>query len=163
MKLIGAMLLLSACVCGGCYAAGLLDRRVKILQTLIQLTDAIMTELQSRLPYISELLPELANRPAFSGLCFLRDAAADAAQFPESWNTAVQQDGTLCDEAKAILTTVGQTLGSTTIDGQLSALRLCEKRFTALHAEAAEYARQKGTLCRSFGFLGGIFLVILLL
>ena len=59
MKLIGAMLLLSACVCGGCYAASLLDRRVKILQTLIQLTDAIMTELQSRLPYRPSALAEL--------------------------------------------------------------------------------------------------------
>lgn len=163
MKLIGAVLVLCACVSGGCYAAGRLEHRVKVLQTLIQLTDSIMTELQSRLPFIAEMLPELAGRTAFSGLRFLQDAAANAGQFPESWNDAVTRDPALSDESKAVMITVGQTLGSTTLDGQISALHLCEKRLSALHADTAEYAKQKGALCRSFGFLGGIFLVILLL
>lgn len=163
MKLTGAMLLLGACILCGCRAASRLDRQVRCLRTLMQLIDTMMTELQSRLPFLSELLPLLADKPAFAGLPFLQEAARNTDTFPESWNAAVETDSTLTDEARSVLITVGQTLGSTTLEGQISALRLCEKQLLELYGQAAERARQKGTLCRSMGLLSGMFLVILLL
>ena len=163
MRFTGAILILTACLFGGCCAADRLKCRAGLIQTLMQLNNALMTELESRLPFIAELLPALAERPAFRCLKFLREAAQHAEQFPESWDKAVRDDKALPEEARAVLTTIGQTLGSTTLEGQLSALRLCEQRLTALYTESAEYARQKGTLCRSLGLLGGMFLVILLI
>ncbi|MBQ8922045.1 MAG: stage III sporulation protein AB [Oscillospiraceae bacterium] len=163
MKLLGAMLLLAASMLCGCMMAAKLRERVQLLQRLIRLTDAIITELQHNLPFIADLLPQLAAMPAFRSLHFLQIAAARADSFPESWQEAVNTDVALPQDVREVLVTVGQTLGSTTLEGQVSALRLCQQQLITLRERAEELSRRKGGLFRSMGLLCGMFLVILLL
>ena len=163
MKLLGAMLLLAASVTCGCSMAEKLRNRVTFLQTLIRLTDTVITELQSNLPFIADLLPHLAEMPAFRSLHFLQSAAQNADAFPESWQDAVTADAALTQDMREVLITFGQTLGSTTLEGQVSALRLCQQQLTVMRDSAAEQFRQKGGMLRSMGLLCGMFLVILLL
>ena len=49
------------------------------------------------------------------------------------------------------------------MEGQLAALALCAEQLSAMQKTAEEQAKQKGTLCRSFGILTGMFFVILLM
>jgi stage III sporulation protein AB len=123
----------------------------------------MMTELRSSLPLIAELLRETAAEAQFRQLAFLQQAAAEAAQFPESWDAALSADSALSPEELSVLQTVGQTLGSMPLDGQLAALQLCLERLAQLQADAELCARSKGRLYRSMGFLGAVFCVVLLL
>lgn len=163
LRLPGGVLLLIAGTLLGCHAAARLDAEARRLRLLRQLLSAAVTELRGTLPVIPELLRSLARMPQFAPLQFLQNAAADAAQFPACWQNAVAADSTLSEDARAVLETVGQTLGSTTLEGQIAALSLCGERLAALQAEAEARAKQQGNLLRSMGVLGSAFLVILLL
>lgn len=163
MKLAGMLLLIWAGALGGCAAARQLDRNVRRIRLLRQLVTAMMTELRSNLPLIADLLRTLAAQPAFRQLGFLQTAAARASAFPQCWETALAQDDTLSPEEIAVLETVGQTLGSTALEGQLSALELCLERLAVLQEDAVLRARSKGRLYRSLGLLGAVFLAILLI
>lgn len=163
MKLIGAGILLFTGILAGCAAAKKLEHRAAMLRLLRQMLSAMMQELRNTLPLTADLLQTLANMPAFRSLTFLQDAAAHPHDFPNSWLKAVRQDPALTAEMAAVLETVGQTLGSTALDGQLAALALCMERLGALQADAESFAAQKGSLYRSMGVLSALFAAILLL
>lgn len=163
MKLLGAMLLLGAGTLLGSRAAKQLECRARFLRLLRQLLDALRTELRSTLPLTADLLRKTAAQPAYAGLHFLQRAAADADRFPLSWEDALLHDSSLDPDMRAVLETVGQTLGSTTLEGQLSALQLCQERLAAMQSDAEAIAKTKGNLYRSMGVLGAMFFVILLL
>lgn len=163
MKLCGMLLLIWAGTLGGCAAARRLDGNARRIRVLRQLITMMMTELRSNLPLIADLLRTLAAQPAFRSLGFLQDAAAHAAEFPQCWQRALALDETLSPEETAVLETVGQTLGSMALEGQLSALELCLERLAVLQEDAALRARSKGRLYRSLGLLGAVFLAILLI
>lgn len=163
MRAVGAFLLLGACTAGGIRAAKHLERQAEQLRLLrLMLTD-LMNELRFTLAPVSALLQTLAGHAAYRELAFLQNAAANADAFPQSWQTAVSTDRQLTPDAAAVLLTVGQTLGSTALDGQLSALNLCCERLDVLQAAAEQAAQKKGSLCRSLGLFGGLFCVFLLL
>lgn len=163
MKLLGAGLLLCTGVMAGCAAARNLERRAALLRLLRQLLTAMIHELSGLLPLTADLLKHLAAEPAFGSLQFLQEAAADPDAFPASWLEAVRRDPSLPPDAAAVLVTVGQTLGSLPLEGQLAALRLCTERLAVLQNTAEACAAEKGTLCRSMGILGALFFTILLL
>lgn len=163
MKSTGAFLLLGACLLYGISMAKQLERKAARIRLLrLMLTD-LMNELRYTLAPVGELLRTLAGQEAYQELPFLQNAAASADTFPQSWQTAVRSDRQLTPETAAVLETVGQTLGSTALDGQLSALGLCCERLSILQREAEASALKKGTLYRSMGLFGGLFCVILLL
>ena len=163
MKLTGAILLLGACLLCGCRAAKKLEQHAAQLRLLRLLLTDMMNALQFTLAPVSELLQTLAEHAAYRELGFLQSAAARADDFPACWMKSIRQDRQLTPESAAILQTIGQTLGSTALDGQLSALRLCDERLRFLQAEAEQAAKSRGSLYRSLGLFGGLFCVILLL
>ena len=163
MKLIGAGILLCAGLLAGCAAAERLEHRAAMLRTLRQMMTAMIQELQHTLPLTADLLRTLADMPAFGSLAFLQQAAANPDDFPMSWQTSVRNDRSLTADAAAVMETVGQTLGSTALNGQVAALSLCLERLDALQTAAESYAAKKGNLYRSMGILSAMFAVILLL
>lgn len=162
-RLLGGMLLLCAGTLLGCHAAERFSGSARQLRLLRAMVSAMISELRGTLPVIPELLRHIAAMQQFAPLRFLQDAAAHADDFPQCWQDAVAADCTLTEPARAVLDTVGQTLGSTTLDGQVAALTLCAERLAVLCDDAESQAKQKGTLCRSMGVLGSLMLVILLL
>lgn len=163
MKLMGALMVIWAGALLGCAAAARLDARVRRIRLLRQWLTALTAELRQALPLISDLLKKTAAHPAFGSLIFLQTAAARAEMFPDCWDAALAQDNTLTPAERTVLETVGQTLGSSALEGQLASLALCQERLSALQDDAEQLARSKGRLCRSVGLLGGIFLAILLI
>lgn len=163
MKLLGGALLLTAASLLGCCAAGKYTADAVRIRLLRQWLSAVMSALRCALPLISSLLRETALMPQFASLFFLQRAAGQAAAFPACWEEALAADKSLSSAERGVLETVGQTLGSTDLAGQLAALELCDERLAAMQTEAESRAKQKGGLCRSMGILGGLFLVIILL
>ena len=163
MKLLGAELLLCTGILAGSAAARNLERRAATLRLLRQMLTAMMQELNAMLPLTADLLRDLAGMPAFAALPFLQEAAAEPEAFPASWSEAVCRDKTLPDGAAEVLLSVGQTLGSTTLNAQLAAMQLSLERLTALQSDAEAQSTEKGKLCRSMGLLTALFAAILLL
>ena len=163
MKFAGIFLLLTAGMLGGCAAARQLDRRTAHIRTLRQLLTRMMNELRSSLPLTADLLRQTAAEPQFMQLDFLQRAAEHADCFPDCWAAALAADRSLSPEEAAVLGTVGQTLGSMPLDGQLAALQLCLEQLAVLQSDAEQCARSKGRLYRSMGFLGAVFCAILLI
>jgi stage III sporulation protein AB len=163
MKLLGICLLLLAGTLCGCSAARRLTSRAKLLRTLRQLITAAMTELRTTLPLIPDLLRSLASMPDFAGLGFLQSAAENADDFPHCWHEALRQAHSPDGDILAVLETVGQTLGSTALDGQLAALELCLERLSTMQTEAEQLCKSRGHLYRSMGVLTALFFSILLL
>lgn len=163
MKLIGSGFLLCTGILAGCAAARRLTRRAELLRLLRQLLTAMIQELRNTLPLTADLLRMLADMPAFHSLAFLQQAAAHPDCFPQCWTDFVRADPAITPDIAAVLDTVGQTLGSTALDGQLAALQLCLERLGTLQTAAESRAAEKGSLYRSMGILCALFCVILLL
>ena len=163
MKLFGMILLLLSAAELGCLAAGSLRRRTEQLRILRQLVITMMAELKCTLPLIPDMLRTLAAEPSFRSIGFLQDAAAHAEDFPACWAQAAARDTALTPEARKVVETIGETLGSTALDGQLAVLELCAERLQTLYTEQKERADQRGRLYQSMGILSGIFFVIVLL
>ena len=163
LRLFGGMLLLAAGTMLGSRMAERYSGHAKRLRLQRQLISAMITELSGTLPVIPELLRHTAAMPQFAPLRFLQHAAENADAFPQCWQDALDADSSLAEQERAVLETVGQTLGSTTLEGQIAALTLCAERLAALCSDAETLAKEKGTLCRSMGILGTLMLVILLL
>lgn len=156
------LLLVTAALCGNSAAVSL-EQRVRRLRKLELFCDAAASELKFLLPTVGELLTHLAARAEYAELGFLQAMAGMETGFPECWAAAVTTDKTLSAEEREILRTIGETLGSTELAGQLSALALCRERFASCRESAEADLLRRGRLCRSMGLLTGIFLVILLL
>ena len=163
MKLFGMILLVLSAAELGCLAAGTLRRRTEQLRILRQLVITMMAELKCTLPLIPDMLRSLAAEHIFRSLAFLQDAAAHAEDFPACWAEAAANDSTLTAEARKVVESVGETLGSTALDGQLAVLELCAERLEMLYTEQKAHADQRGRLYRSMGILSGVFFVIVLL
>ena len=163
MKYAGLTCILCACTLSGCFASAKLRQTVEQIRILRRLLSAICTELQHTLPFVPDLLCFLAGQAAFRELVFLQEAAANAENYPECWDKALQHDSCLTEPVRDILKTVGQTLGSTTLEGQLSALTLCQEQLREIELDAEQKARQRGNLYCKFGLLAGCFISILLL
>lgn len=163
MRGIGLLLLLvTAALCGNSAARGL-ELRVRRLRKLEFFCTAAASELEFLLPTVRELICSLAARAELAELGFLQAVSGMDGDFPENWRQTVTADKTLSAEERDILLTIGATLGSTELAGQLSALALCRTRFASLRETAEADLLRRGRLCRSMGLLTGIFLVILLL
>ena len=163
MRFTGTVLLLAASVLMGCTAASRLERKAGRIRLLRLFLTDLMNELRYTLAPVSDLLHTLAGNAAYRELAFLQNASANADGFPGSWQIAVHADNQLPAGSSDVLLTVGQTLGSTALEGQLCTLQLCLERLADLQAAAEQSAGKKGALCRSLGLFGGLFCVILLL
>ena len=163
MKLLGVMLILCAgTLCGGAAARSLSAYPAR-LRLLRQMVTAMITELRGTLPLTADLIRQTAAIPDFAPLCFLQAAARNAEQFPYCWRDAVRNDRSLTPEERAVLLTVGDTLGSSTLDGQVAALDLCLERLSEVQSAAEIRCGKKAPVCRSIGILGALFFSILLL
>ncbi len=164
MKLLGCLLLLTMCIGSGMYAASRLQARTRRLQLLVQLINDMMQELRYTLPTVDVLTAHLQAQPCYQSLDFLAafDDTSPAQSFPERFAVAVAS-ANYSPEETDILQQVGATLGSTDLDGQLSALTLCKSRLENLLTQSTERLRSHGNLYRSMGVLCGLFLVILLI
>lgn len=109
------------------------------------------------------LLGTLAQKQAYEPLSFLKQIYPDRyGSFSEAWRTAVQQERRLPQELKELLLSLGDSLGTSDLDGQLRTLAQYSVQLRQIHHTAAEAYHTKGKLFRSLGLLGGMSAALLL-
>lgn len=161
---MGCLLLLTMCISTGMYAANHLQAHTRRLQLLVQLINDMMQDLRYTLPTVDILIDHLRTQPCYHTLEFLEIYDDTSLEQSLPYRLAASIDATHYTKAeKDILQQVARTLGSTDLEGQLSALTLCKTRMESLLTESTEKQHAHGNLYRSMGMLCGLFLVILLI
>lgn len=163
MRYLGMILLLTASVLIGNAVAKSKEIRVKRLYQLERLCSEIATELRFLLPPIQQLIRTIAMRKEFEDMRFLQSAAAETDAFPVSWQSAVRQDRQCTPEEREMLYLLGNSLGTTDLEGQLAVLGQCATRFAILRQDAERNLASHTRLARSLGLFGGLFLVVMLI
>lgn len=153
----------------GFYAASVYEKKVEILDSVVMMLSVMQTQLSySRIP-LASLLGRLEENRKINGLGFIsacKKETENGEPFPESWRICIENEKELCrliPEVLPYLFQIGEDLGSTDLEGQLSCCKYYEGIF---RRELAEKEAQSGKYSKLFPTLGvtlGITAVILII
>lgn len=169
MKYVGMCCILIACIWTGQYFSLAAARRIRALEQVLLLLNAIENELGYCRTPVRELLHRLAMRGEFSELPFLRVCSGMCEQgvpFPQAWSDSLKKRAvsvTLRRDDTGLLLAFGSQLGATDLNGQISLCRLYVRLFEERLAQAREWKSKYAKLYMSFGVLGGLLVLILFL
>lgn len=163
MKLFGLMCIFFGCTAVGVYASQKLRQRVEAVGVLLSLLETISAYIRYQSLPLEDVFAAAAENPNFKKLSFLRSLVfSPDISFAEKWTSVLQAEHTLPQQAKQILLRLGNSLGVTDVQGQLSVLQLHRKELASLEEEMREIYRSHGELYRRLGILSGLMLVLLL-
>ncbi len=109
------------------------------------------------------LLEGLAQKQTYAPLNFLKQVHPEEGKpFSEAWKAAVKQEHRLPKELSHLLLSLGDSLGTSDLDGQMLTLARYGQQLEQIGQAAEEQYRTKGRLYRSMGLLGGMSAALLL-
>lgn len=124
MKYVGMSCVLVACIGMGQYFSVAAIRRIRALEQVLLLLNAIQSELSYCRTPVRELMHRLSLREEFSELPFLRECSRMCGleiPFPQAWSKALgerAQLGPLRREDINLLLAFGSQLGTTDLNGR---------------------------------------------
>ncbi len=165
IKMIGIICII---VCGagiGAHASGNLKKQAELCVSV----HTFLSELEILMRYSGDtlfsLISELSERKRIQELTFLMHAAenmSDGMPFLCAWEKALSEDKILSCELAELLMTLGESLGTSDIDGQIMCIERAEEELSEIYENALSQSRRKGKLYRSIGLLGGMTAALLL-
>lgn len=169
MKYVGMCCILIACIWTGQYYSAAAIRRIRALEQVLLLLNAVQNELSYCRTPVRELLHRLTLRGEFSELPFLHVCNRMCEQeipFPQAWSASLQKRsaaGPLRREDIGLLLAFGSQLGTTDLNGQISLCQLYVRLFEERLVRAREWKSKYAKLYMSLGVLGGLLAWILFL
>lgn len=114
---------------------------------------------------IGDILLSASQNEAYGDLLFVIDCASiqENGDFHSIWNKGVSNQQCLTARDKELLIMLGDKLGETDADGQITFLEMILEMMTKQQQEASENYRQKGRMYRSVGALCGLAVGIMIL
>lgn len=161
MRIILALTAFLLCLAWGARQSLLLKRRTALLEELSRMLGEFEIEIRFAAPTL-DILCEKAEG------CFadiLRECRGSC-DIKTAWEQACGRLSALpcChDEERELLLSLGRSLGTSDISGQLSLIELHSEKLSALGRSAAEESAKKGKLFRSVGALCGIGAAVLII
>lgn len=143
-----------------------LKKRVEQLRLLISALEEAAALMKYRAVPTDELLRTLCGQPSLKGSEFLRLLGGEREQgapLREAWRKAAKEAAYFSENDREILFTLGDRLGTTDPEGQLSLLSLSRTFAEKNLAEAEEAYRGKGLLIKKTAVLCGAAVGILIL
>lgn len=162
MRLFPAAAVFVLCLSFGLLRARELKRRSRLLNELRQL----ILEIEVNLRYTAPTLDELSESCCGVFGELLRQERESSPDIKQAWKSAVERlsDCPFCGRAEAaLLDGLGQALGTSDTEGQLSILGLHRARLERLCTEAEQEQRTKGKLYRSVSALLGAGIAVLII
>jgi len=139
------------------YRASALKKRERLLLEITGLLENMAVQIKYRALPLGDLFETLKGGEFINKV--LEDKNPNRR---EAWNNAINEFSELTDE-REILLMVGNSLGKSDIEGQISMLELNKKLLRARHKEASETSLKKGAMYRSVGLLMGLGLAIIVI
>ncbi len=165
IKLIGMLIITASTTLTGIYASNQLLERKKRIQVMILMIDRVASLIEFRALKTGDILQTIASDNSFESLGFLKTAYElhkQGSSFYQSWNQAVLSDDTCGEEEKQQLITLGNSLGTSNIKGQLSMLKIYRQNMENIFNTFSQESMNKGKLYRSLGILAGVFISVML-
>lgn len=151
---------------GTAVSAGM-KTRILQLEKLTAMINEMEILIRFRAMRVSELINELSSQEVFRNFLFLNILNEcmndESMNVNECWCIAAKKSVFLSDSDKRILYNIGEQLGSTDIDGQLSMLVMNKALAQRNLIEAEEEFRIKGKMFRNVWGLCGIAAGIMLI
>lgn len=162
LKIAAVVLIVAAFALAGRYYAYLEKKRVETLRDILMMISVTETQLRyARLP-VSDLLKNLSENSALSGLGFLRECRellCFGEPFSSAWKNSIGQNSELkklLPEAYDSLIVLGDEIGATDLEGQLSRCEYYKQFFARILEEREEKSKRSAKLFPPLGLLLGI-------
>lgn len=113
-----------------------------------------------------EIARKLSENKEFSLVEFIGNLSENCKEmrsFPNAWDKAVRSDRKLSEQEKKLLQEIGNSLGTTDIQGQVSAIDMYIARVEKMVQEEGEKYKIKGKMYRSLGIAFGAMTGILII
>lgn len=157
-------------ICGfmGIVRGRALEQRVIELKQSLIMVEKLQTCLRYERMPTKELIGQLARLDGLESLRFIKECDEQMQKngnFPKLWKESIENSRNRMDLNSAdreLLKRIGDVVGGTDADGQISGLGLIGQMLSQALGQAEEERKQKGTLYRSLGVLCGIGIAILL-
>lgn len=161
-KITAAVLIAAAFACAGGYFASLDKKRAETLEDILLMLSITETQLRySRMP-VSDLLKNLCENNALGGLGFLkkcRELLCFGESFSSAWKKSIEASSELkrlLPETYDNLLVLGDEIGATDIEGQLSCCEYYRSVFSRVLTEREEKSKRSLKLFPPLGLLLGI-------
>lgn len=162
MRIAAGLIIMVLCSAWGFRSSIMLKRRCALIRELRLMVERYSIEIACTAP----TLDELAGCGGGEFGSILQKNAAQCGDIRSAWRTSVGELSAQphCGkEEAAVLSEMGQALGTCPADSQQSLLKLYSARLDRLLKQAEAAAEQKGRLYRSGGVLAGMGVAVLLL
>jgi stage III sporulation protein AB len=159
MESINIIAAISAIITGtaaGIYFSSRLKTREIILRELTQVFREMSMLIRHRALPVGDLFMELSRYEFISKI-------GDCGDFRGNWEAVTDSLTELGESERSIIKSVGLSLGTSDVQGQLSMLEMNSQLLDKHTDEAREQYIKKGRLYRSFGLLAGLFTAILII
>ena len=149
----------------GVWFSKRLRERERFMSSVILLINELTVQIKYTNTEIGAMLKAASQNEAYQNLLFVTDCAriSENGDFHPLWNDGVKKQPYLTSADRELLFALGDRLGETDLDGQLSFLELTCEMLKKQQAEAAENYRRKGRMYRSVGVLCGLAVGIMVL
>lgn len=149
----------------GLYFSKRLKEREQIIAASILLIKELSVQIRYTNSQIGEILKNASQNEAYKKLLFVADCfdIGEKGDFHTIWSDGVKKQPYLMARDKELLLSLGDKLGSTDLEGQLSFLEMSEEIFRQRQQQAVEDYKNKGKVYRSVGLLCGLAVGIIVL
>lgn len=164
-KIIGMIVIVISTSMIGISCSEKLKKRAGELGLVCHMIEEMSILIRYKALTVYELIENLKKNSMLCTLPFLNEFKADnGLPFKTSWEENVVNIHTFMNDGDIkLLKTLGGTLGTSDIDGQLQSLEVYKADFKLLEKEAIAAYEKKAKLYRSLGLLCGMFVSIMLI
>lgn len=149
----------------GIWFSKRLKERERFMSSVILLIKELTVQIKYTNTEIGEMLKHASQTETYQNLLFVTSCTniSENGDFHPLWNDGVKKQPYLTSTDRELLFALGDRLGETDLDGQLSFLELTCEMLKKQQEEAAENYRKKGRMYRSVGLLCGLAVGIMVL
>lgn len=166
IRFLGIAFIFMASAFVGIYLSDNIKRKKERLVTIGKILSEISELIRCYSFTLSEISAKLSENNDFAQLRFIKSLSEEIkknSSFPDAWKKAVEDDNALSNEEKKLLYEVGMALGTTDIEGQVSALEFFILQAEKMAEEENERYKVKGKMYRSLGAVFGAMIGILII
>lgn len=142
----------------GVWFSKCLKEREHFISSVILLIKELTVQIKYTNSEIGAMLQHAAQTDTYRNLLFITncESITENGDFHPLWNDGVKSQPYLTSADRELLFALGDKLGETDLDGQLSFLELTCEMLKKQQQEASENYRKKGRMYRSVGILCGL-------
>lgn len=153
----------------GKFAAAFYVGRVRVIREALLLISAAETGIRFAHLTVEQLLRELEKNSGLTYLDFMgecRSLMEQGEAFSSAWRKSIECRGELCSllgEAKEYVAVLGEDIGATDVEGQLSSCAYCKRMLTDELERREEKSRKSSKLFPALGVMLGISAAIMII